>query len=181
MLPGAAACQSGRMERPQHARTQHFFTAALEDGCSTAFTDYVEVLRLAFRACRDRYPFALTAAVILPDHLHCILALPADDTVRAARLGLLRALLARVVGGAPDIWRAFEDHPPQDETAVQRQIDYIHADPVRHGLVSSPRKWPFSSLHAYVEHGLRPLYWSGDADGRYGARLAAAAGTARVA
>ena len=57
-----------------------------------------------------------------------------------------------------------------DEAEVQRHVDYIHADPVRHGLVRSPRKWPFSSLHAYIEHGLRPLHWSGDVEARYGAR-----------
>jgi putative transposase len=152
------------------APTQHFFTAALEEECSTAFTEYVDVLQLVFRACRDRHPFELTAAVILPDHLHCILALPAGDDARAARWRLLQALLERVVGGGTHIWRAFEDRPLRDEAELQKQIDFIHADPVRHGLVRSPRKWPFSSLHAYIEHGLRPLYWAGDADGCYGAR-----------
>ena len=158
------------VRRDQLAPTQHFFTAALEDEYSTAFTEYVDVLRLIFRACRDRHPFALTAAVILPDHLHCILALPAGDDARAARWRLLQALFERVVGGGTHIWRAFEDRPLRDEAELQKQIDYIHADPVRHGLVRSPRKWPFSSLHAYIEHGLRPLHWMGDVDGSYGAR-----------
>jgi putative transposase len=161
------------MDSAQLAPTQYFFTAALEDACSTAFTEYADVLQLAFRACRDRYPFELTAGVILPDHLHCILTLPAGDCARAARWRLLQVLFERIVGGAGDVWRAFEERPLRDEAELQTLIDYIHADPVRHGLVRSPRKWPFSSLHAYIEHGLRPLYWSGDVDGYYGARATA--------
>ena len=82
---------------------------------------------------------------------------------------IIQALFERILGGAR-LWREFDERPLHDEAEVQRQVDYIHADPVRHGLVRSPRKWPFSSLHAYIEHGLRPLYWSGDVEARYGAR-----------
>jgi putative transposase len=66
-----------------------------------------------------------------------------------------------------------EGRPLHDEAELQRQVDYIHTDPVRHGLVPAPKRWPFSSLHAYIYHGLRPVYWSGDVDARYGARFAA--------
>ena len=160
-----------RCNRP--AYTQRFFTAALEDEHSSALTEHADTLRLAFRACRDRYPFELTAGVILPDHLHCILALPADDTAGVARWRLLQGLFQRVVGGGRELWRGFEEQTLRDEADLQRRIDYIHVDPVRHGLVRSPKSWPFSSLHAYICHGLRPVYWSGDVDGRYGARFAA--------
>ena len=166
--------------RGQPGPVHHFFTAALEDECSSFLTEHVDMLRLAFRACGDRYPFALTAGVILPDHLHCILALPAGDTTRAARWHLMQALFERVVGG-PRLWRDFDERPLHDEAELQRYVDYIHADPVRHGLVRSPSKWPFSSLHAYVQHGLRPLYWSGDVEWRYGARVAATASPSREA
>jgi len=161
------------MHRP--ALNQHFLTAALADEGSMAFTEYADVLQLAFRACRERYPFSLTAGVILPDHLHCIIALPAGDTAGAARWRLLQGLLERVVGGGPDTWRAFEDRALLGAAELQKQIDYVHFDPVRHGLVRSPEKWQFTSLHAYVEHGLRPRHWPGDAQWRDGARGAATA------
>ena len=160
------------MDKIEQAATQHFITAALEEECSTAFTDNVDLLRLAFRACRERHPFSLTAGVILPDHLHFILALPAGDTAGAVRWSLLRALLARIGGGGA-VRPNLQEQPLRDDAELQKHIDYIHADPVRHGLVRSPRKWQFSSLHAYVQHGLRPLYWSGDEDGSYGMRAAA--------
>ena len=153
--------------------SQHFFTAALADEYSSALTEHTDTLRLAFRACRDRYPFIMTAGVILPDHLHCILALPACDAARSARWRLIQALFERVTGGGQGQWRSFEDHAIADAAELDRRIDYIHSDPVRHGFVRTPRKWPYSSLHAYISHGLRPLYWTGDVVGSYGARYAA--------
>jgi putative transposase len=34
---------------------------------------------------------------------------------------------------------------------------------VKHGLVERVADWPFSSFHRYVEHGLLPSDWAGDA------------------
>ncbi|HVP86595.1 MAG TPA: transposase [Casimicrobiaceae bacterium] len=157
------------LSRESFPASQHFFTAALLDESASALTEHVDTLRLAFRACRDRYPFAMTAGVILPDHLHCILALPAVDTARSARWRLIQGLFERVIGGRGQ-WRSFEKQPIADEADLQRRIDYIHSDPVRHGFVRAPRKWPYSSLHAYISQGLRPLYWTGDVVGGYGLR-----------
>jgi putative transposase len=165
-----APMETHRRAPPGH--TQHFFTAALEDDRASALTEHVDTLRLAFRACSDRYTFTMTAGVILPDHLHCILALPAGDTSRSARWRLIQGLFERVIGEGHGSWRHFEEELLGDEAEVQRRIDYIHSDPVRHGWVRSPKKWPFSSLHAYVYHGLRPMYWSGDVVPRYGERFA---------
>jgi len=155
------------------APTHHFFTAALADEHSSALTEHADTLRLAFRACRDRYPFELTAGVILPDHLHCILALPVNDTARAARWRLIQGLFERVIGGGRGQWRSFEEQALGDDVELQSRIDYVHSDPVRHGFVRTPRNWPYSSLHAYICHGLRPMYWTGDVAGRYGGRFAA--------
>jgi putative transposase len=151
--------------------TRHFFTAALEEGQPGSLTDHVETLQLAWRACRDRYPFTLTAGVILPDHLHCIVALPPGDRCGAARWGLLQELIQHVVSGR-STGISLEQRPLRDEAEVERHIDYIHADPVRHGWVRSLRKWPYSSLHAYIAQGLRPLYWTGGLEGSYGVRAA---------
>ena len=149
--------------------TQHLLTATLDDEHPGMFTDHVDTLRLAWRACRDRYPFTMTAGVILPDHLHCVLELPAADTSRSARWRLLQELFEHVVYGHSAAIRI--DERPIGEADLQRHIDYVHADPVRHGLVRTPRKWPYSSLHAYIERGLRPIYWTGECAGGYAARV----------
>ena len=154
----------------QPSTTQHLLTATLDEEHAGTFIDHVDTLRLVWRACRDRYPFTMTAGVILPDHLHCIVALPAADKARTARWRLLQELFEHVVYGRSAGIR-FDEYPLSDEAELERQIDYIHADPVRHGLARSPRKWPYSSLHAYVERGLRPMYWTGEVAGGYGVRV----------
>ena len=147
---------------------QHFFTAALADESASTLIEHADTLLLAFRACRDRHPFTMTAGVILPDHLHCSLALSADDMARNARWRLIEGLFERVIGGRRGQWRSFDEQAIADDTELERRIDYIHSDPVRHGFVRAPRKWPYSSPHAYVRQGLRPLYWTGAVWGGYG-------------
>jgi putative transposase len=40
--------------------------------------------------------------------------------------------------------------------------NYVHFNPVKHRLVSTPVEWPFSSLHRYVRAGILPPDWGGD-------------------
>jgi putative transposase len=136
------------------------FTVVLLEEWYGALTEHVDTLRLAFRACRDRYPFTMSAGVVLPDHLHCILTFPPSDTSRGARWRLIKGLFERVCGGGREMWAAGHDeHPLAGEAEIARESDRIHADPVHHRLVRRPKDWPYSSFHAYVAHGLRQPYW----------------------
>jgi putative transposase len=40
-------------------------------------------------------------------------------------------------------------------------VDYIHFNPVKHGLVKEARAWEYSSFHRCVAAGLYPLEWGG--------------------
>jgi len=35
----------------------------------------------------------------------------------------------------------------------QRHVDYIHYNPVKHGLVQNVEEWPWSTYHKYVKEG----------------------------
>src|SRR5262249_8351650 len=62
------------------------------------------------------------------------------------------------------IWqRRYWEHAIRDEADLARHIDYIHFNPVKHGLVSRACDWPHSSFHRYVARELLPLDWGGDA------------------
>jgi putative transposase len=56
-----------------------FFTTTLVDRGSTALTDHIDALRSAFRTTRRTQPFSIDAIVVLPDHLHVVMTLPAGD------------------------------------------------------------------------------------------------------
>jgi putative transposase len=41
-------------------------------------------------------------------------------------------------------------------------MDYVHINPVKHGLVSRVQDWPYSTFHSWVNDGTYPLGWGGD-------------------
>ena len=47
----------------------------------------------------------------------------------------------------------FWEHEIRDETDLQRHVDYVHYNPVKHGLVNDVADWPWSSYHRYVREG----------------------------
>jgi putative transposase len=162
-----------------------FFTVTLADRRSTALTDNISVLRDAFRTVRRAHPFAIDAVVVLPDHLHAIMTLPqadADFSVRWALIkrrfteGALKAgtSVPRRGNGEHALWqRRFWEHTIRDDGDFERHVDYIHFNPVKHGLVAQAGMWPHSSFHRYVRDGLVPQDWGGDVRepaGDYGER-----------
>ena len=61
------------------------------------------------------------------------------------------------------IWqRRYWEHTICDEGDFARHADYIHINPVKHGLVTRVRDWPHSSFHRLVREGVYPADWAGD-------------------
>ena len=68
------------------------------------------------------------------------------------------------------IWqRRYWEHIIRDDADLVRHIDYIHFNPVKHGLASRVCDWPHSSFHQWVKRGELPLDWGGDIRGIPGA------------
>ncbi len=58
----------------------YFFTVVTSDRRPTFHNpENVELLRQAFPKVRQNHPFTIDAAVILPEHLHCIWTLPEGE------------------------------------------------------------------------------------------------------
>jgi len=127
-------------------------------------------LRNAWQRVGSQRPFDVIAMCILPDHLHCIWKLPADDNLYSQRWSLIkkhftRAYLnaggreyaqscSRIAKRERGIWqRRFWEHRILDEHDLQRHVDYIHFNPVKHGLVGTVDDWPWSTYHKYVKSG----------------------------
>lgn len=61
------------------------------------------------------------------------------------------------------IWqRRYWEHTIRDDADLERHVDYIHFNPVKHGYVTRVPEWPHSSFHRYVERGLLAPNWGGD-------------------
>jgi putative transposase len=151
----------------------YFFTVTLANRRSKALVDRADALRVAFRATKAIAPFGIDAIVILPDHLHAILSLPQDDADYPNRWRRIKGHFTNAVIAAgsplvPDakgeyrVWqRRYWEHTIRDEDDFARHVDYIHINPVKHGLVSSVAEWPHSSFHRFVRAGHLPLDWAG--------------------
>src|SRR5699024_9807895 len=104
------------------------------------------LLRDAFRRVRFRHPFAIDAAVIMPDHLHCVWTLPPDSDDFSLRWQQIKRYFSLHAGQPLPCWqKRFWEHRIRDEQDYANHVDYIHYNPVKHGYVRSPGEWPYSS------------------------------------
>ncbi len=167
-----------RYRRAAVAGATYFFTVNLADRQSGLLVDHVDVLRATLRRVRQAHPFHIDAMVVLPDHLHAIWTLPAGDSDYSMRWMLVKAGFSRqlpaleqrspsrAAKGERGIWqRRFWEHLIRDERDFERHVDYIHFNPVKHGLASRAVDWPHSSIHRYIRLGLAAPDWAWDGTG----------------
>ena len=148
----------------------YFFTVALEDRRSNLLLDQVDLLRHCVAEVRAKHPFRIDAMVVLPDHLHALWTMPVDDADFARRWMLVKqsftkhltksgalpskAREARGAKGERSVWqRRYWEHQIRDERDFAAHVDYIHFNPVKHGLVARAAEWPYSSFHRFVRDG----------------------------
>jgi putative transposase len=137
-------------------------------------TEHIDTLRIAFRETRQNHPFTM---VVLPDHLHVVWTMPEGDADFATRWRLIKTGFSlrladgerisdsRAAKGERGIWqRRYWEHTIRDERDFAHHVDYIHINPVKHGLVTRVQDWPYSSFHRMVKLGIYPED-CGDASG----------------
>ena len=149
----------------------YFFTVALQNRRAKLLTTHIDALRSAFHSCKQKTPFKILAIVIMPDHLHTVWKLPENDDNYTQRWQCIkskftRELKAKKVAliknqrGEYNVWqRRYWEHTIQNEQDLIRHIDYIHYNPVKHGYVTSPSEWHYSSIHRFIEKGHLPKDW----------------------
>ena len=161
--------------RSNIAGASYLFTVNLADRSQALLTENIALLRSAFEYTRERHPFIVDAVVVLPEHMHAIWTLPAGDSDFALRWRLIKTFFSRGLPrgeprsnsrqrkGERGIWqRRYWEHLIRDEVDFSRHVDYIHINPVKHGLVLHVAEWPHSSFHRYVQAGILPGDWAGD-------------------
>ncbi|MBI2836209.1 MAG: transposase [Chloroflexi bacterium] len=133
----------------------------------------VDLLQTCFQQTMALHPFNIDAWVILPNHLHIIWTLPENDPDFSMRWKKIKATFSRHFEGSAGevsqsmlrkgekgIWqRRFWEHVIRDQVDFNRHCDYIHYNPVRHGLASMPSDWRYSSFSKFVEKGWYGPEW----------------------
>jgi putative transposase len=99
---------------------------------------------------RRQGAFQLHAFVVMPEHVHLLLA-PLGEVTLERALQLIKGGYSRAFGleFAPKrIWqRGFTDHRVRDAEDYERHRNYIHQNPVKRGLVAIAADYRFSSAY----------------------------------
>ena len=136
-------------------------------------------LRQAIQAVRQERPFRIDGWVLLPDHLHAIWTLPSGDDDFATRWRLIKGRVTHQLGAGfhnpaamterrrtkahGSLWQhRYWEHWLRDEDDMRRHLDYLHFNPVKHGLVRRAVDWQWSSFHRHVAAGAYPAEWGGE-------------------
>lgn len=126
----------------------------------------VSLFREALRKVKVTRPFQIDAMVILPDHLHCLWRLPGGDADYSGRWREIKKAFSRQIDITTNhrnermVWqRRFWEHTIRDESDWRQHMDYIHYNPVKHGLVQRPGDWPWSSFASAVKKGWYDAEW----------------------
>ncbi len=94
------------------------------------------------------------AWVVQPNHYHVLASVNLKD---------FRAWIARKHNGKSTqwnredrtpgrkVWHRFSDRRIRDERHFYASVNYIHANPVKHGFVADSNDWPWCSLQEYLE------------------------------
>ncbi len=131
-------------------------------------TDSVRhALRIAIVNTRQRMPFKIDATVLLPDHWHLMMTLPPGDDNFSARMKGIKERCTRILQQNTSLialdfpyWQPrFWEHFVHDENDHERCFDYIHYNPVKHGIVARVQDYPWSSFHRCVREGIYPIEW----------------------
>jgi len=166
--------------RSHIAGATYFFTLTTYQRLALLTEERVRTaVREAIGEVRISLPFEIDAWVLLPDHLHAIWTLPEHDPDYGKRWGLIKSIVSRQCGDLIpepssrsflrirrreiDFWqRRFWEHQIRDEGDFERHADYIHYNPVKHGLAAYVSQWPYSTYHRYVADGTYPADWAGN-------------------
>lgn len=114
--------------------------------------------------------------MLLPDHFHCLWTLPPEDSDFSMRMRLIKRFVTKHYKTKLDIpwqvsvsrqkrqegnlWqRRFWEHWIRDEEDFAKHCDYIHYNPVKHGLCDAPKNWQFSTFGRFVAQGIYSLDW----------------------
>jgi len=153
----------------------YFFTVnLLQRKDNDLLVRHINHLRDAIKQVRQQYPFKIHAFVVLSDHLHCVIDLPLGDSNFAIRWRRIKSIfsksiprfedlsITRLQRGERGIWqRRFWEHLIRDEDDYIAHMDYVHINPLKHGLVQRVIDWPYSTFHIFVKQGVYAADWAG--------------------
>lgn len=124
----------------------------------------INILKDSFQNVAQYYNFDLIAYSVLPDHIHCIIK-PLNireypKIVKSFKYSFTKNFNVGLVNPTyKKLWQnRYWEHTIRDEEDLNRHLDYIHYNPMKHYQVT-PNDWSFSSFKNFVEQGFYEENW----------------------
>jgi putative transposase len=103
----------------------------------------------ALERTRQRYRLQVIGYVVMPEHVHLLLTEPSRASLARA-LQSLKISVARRSRENP-FWQArYYDFSVFTESKRIGKLEYMHANPIRRGLVETAEAWRWSSARFYL-------------------------------
>lgn len=128
----------------------------------------INLIRAAFK--NIKYNFKIIAGCVLKDHIH-ILIEPENVKDIPFIISFFKQYVSKNISNPPEqniiqqrrkekgVWqRRYYDHIIRDEKDLNRHLDYIHYNPMKHYNIS-PINWKYSSFQKFVEQGMYSKEW----------------------
>ena len=142
---------------------QLYFTTHVTYRRYPILLDNIDLFWDAVETAREKDRFDLIAWVILPDHMHVLIDSGDGDLseiVRRIKLSFSAKYRKRYGLYSGRVWQyRFWDRIMRDDEDVRRHIDYIHYNPVKHGLTQDPAGFAHSSFIEYRNEGTYDAGW----------------------
>jgi putative transposase len=124
-----------------------------------------DLLYETLREVQRLKPFKLWTHSFIPDHINLLIQPTGEANISRIMLSIQRTFTLdyKDTHGITDslsLWqRGFWDHIIRDEEDFQRHFDYTHYQPVKHGLVTRPEDYPYSSYRYWLDKGYYEPGW----------------------
>lgn len=116
------------------------------------------------------YNYKIFACVVLPEHIHFLIK-PANIKDLSKIISSIKYSFSKELDKNNNIseskakkrekgiWhRRFYDHVIRDENDLNKHIDYIHYNPMKHYNIA-PKDWEYSSFKKFVKRGFYDENW----------------------
>jgi putative transposase len=125
--------------------------------------DHFDILWQSFESQRRAVNYRLIAWVVLPDHWHALIDPIANDMaslMKKIKLSFSSSYRKESCQRSIKLWQhRYWDHIIRDQEDLNRHVDYIHYNPVKHGYVNKPLDYRYSSFGEYFDKGVYGPDW----------------------
>ena len=133
----------------------------------------IDIFRNSFMYAKNKFNFEIIAISVLKEHCHMIIsALNPNDIPQIIRtikynfsVNIPQDFICKDISnsaikrGEKGIWqRRYYDHIIRNEEDLNKHIDYIHFNSMKHYQIA-PKDWEFSSFKKFVENGYYENDW----------------------